>query len=60
MKNTLTLATLATIGTLLLVGCGRSANPADRVVPPDAATLQQQKDFDQAMIEQSRNAQSKK
>jgi len=40
------------VSTLLLVGCGQTIkNPADIVVPPDAATLQKQQDFDQAMIE---------
>lgn len=52
--------TFTVAGTLLLVGCGQSSNPADRVVAPDAATLQKQQEFDQAMIEQSRNAESKK
>ena len=60
MKNTIALATLTIVTALLLTGCGQSRNPADRTVPPDAAALQKQQAFDQAMIEQSRNAQSKK
>ena len=52
MKNTITLAIFAAISTLTLVGCGQTANsPADTVITPDAATLQKQQDFDQAMIQ---------
>lgn len=55
MKKTLTLGMLTIVSTLLLVGCGQTTkSPADTVIKPDAVTLQQQKDFDQAMIEQSK------
>lgn len=55
MKKTLTLAMLTIVSTIILVGCGQTTkSPADTVIIPDAAMLQQQKDFDQAMIEQSK------
>ncbi|MFA6079955.1 MAG: hypothetical protein WC753_00540 [Candidatus Gracilibacteria bacterium] len=61
MKNTTILIIFVAISTLAFVGCGQTTkSPVDTVEKVDAETLQKQAVFDQAMIEQSRNTQSKK
>ncbi len=52
MKNAFLLLSVLWLSTIFLSSC-TVKTPADTVVKPDAKTLQQQADFDQAMIEKS-------
>lgn len=52
MKNAFIFSCTLLLSTIGLLSC-TVKTPADTVVKPDAKTLQQQVDFDQAMIEKS-------
>ncbi len=54
MKNIFTVTVLSLLSILMVTACTQTPrSPADEVVKPDKETLDQQKAFDQAMIEKN-------
>lgn len=52
MRNIFTVTLLSVLAILLATACTKvPKSPVDTVQTPDAATMQKQADFDQAMIE---------
>lgn len=56
MKNIFTVTLLSVLAILLATACTKAPkSPADTVQKPDADIMQQQADFDRAMIEKQGN-----
>lgn len=54
MKNIFTVTVLSIISIVFVTACSQAPKtPADEVVKPDKAVIEQQKAFDQAMIEKN-------